>query len=90
MPLKIQDFKEPTEHPFGMLDGYQRAFEKESVLMLILLANVKAGKFEPVKTRYTHPTMVEDGLLEEIGGGYFLTPKAIGLLYSVYHRGDHE
>lgn len=86
MPILISEFKEPTVHPFGMLDGYKNAFEKESVLFFIFNQNFRGGVFEPVKTKHDHPAMVEDGLLKKTGDQYELTQKAIGLLYSVYHK----
>jgi hypothetical protein len=42
----------------------------------------------PIQTKYSHPTMVSDGLLEEAWGNtYRLTTKAIGLLYVHYGKG---
>lgn len=43
MPILISEFKEPTVHPFGMLDGYKNAFEKESVLFFIFNQNFRGG-----------------------------------------------
>lgn len=88
--LKIEDFQEPKIHPYEMLRGYNNASEKESLLAFILGENIKSSKFEPVKTKYSHPTMVEDGLLidnsTDTEHKYSLTKKSIGLLYSVYGK----
>ncbi len=84
--MQVTDFVMPDKHPFGMLQGYQHAAEKESVLAIILRECVQAGDFIPIKTVHEHPTMVSDGLLEEVDGKYKLTKKAIGLLYSQYAR----
>jgi len=86
MAITISDFNTPKDHPWGMLQGHDKAAEKESVLAAILLACVEAGGFIPVGTRYKHPSMVSDGLLDETPEGYTLTKKSIGLLYSVYGK----
>lgn len=86
MAITISDFHRPADRPWGMLQGYERAAEKESVLATILLACIEAGDFVPVGTRYKHPSMVSDGLLEETTEGYKLTKKSIGLLYSIYGK----
>ena len=65
--MDISNFEKPTQHPYGMLSGYQRANEKESVLAFILSECINAGTFTAVKTRYAHPSMVADGLLREEG-----------------------
>lgn len=83
-----KDFIRPDKHPFGILVGYQNAFEKESVLSLIFRNAWKNDNlYEACKTIHEHPTMVEDGLLEEVEPRlYRLTTKSIGLLFSVYGR----
>ena len=84
--MNISDFRVPTEHPYNMLEGYQAAFEKEGVLAWILRACIESDCFQAVETKHSHPTMVEDGLLEKVAPKkYLLTEKAKGLLYSVYH-----
>lgn len=82
--MNINQFNKPTEHPYGMLSGYQNASEKEALLAFILAKCIDAGDFIPVKIKYNHNTMVEDGLLAEDSDGYRLTKLSIGLLYSVY------
>ena len=83
--MDISDFKMPEAHPFNMLEGYKRAYEKESVLALILIRCIKAGGIIPVQMAHNHPTMVKDGLLEKVANReYELTEKALGLLYSQY------
>lgn len=83
--MDIKSFVKPEEHPGGICRGYDNAYEKESVLAFILSQCVEAGGFGPVETKYAHPTMVSDGLLEEVSERrYKLTKKSIGLLYGVY------
>lgn len=83
--MQISDFVMPTEHPMGMLSAYSEAYQKEGVLAFILGKCIESGGFVPVKTKYEHPAMVADGLLERTGDfEYKLTKKAIGLLYSHY------
>ena len=86
--LTIDNFNEPTEHPYELLQGYSQAGEKETVLMLLLQYCYAEGDLYAAKEfQYSHPTMVEDGLLEEVGERtYKLTKKSIGLLYSVYGK----
>ena len=68
MSLTIADFNEPTEHPYQMLEAYQNASQKESVLAYILSECIKEGDIAaPVQTVYSHPTMVSDGLLGQSG-----------------------
>lgn len=86
MALTVNDFNKPTARPWNMLQGYEHAAEKENVLAMILTACIEAGDFIPVGTRYKHPSMVSDGLLDETPEGYTLTTKSIGLLYSVYGK----
>lgn len=87
--MKTTDFEYPEQHPYGMLYGYQNASQKESVLAIILRQCIEAGEFVAVETTHSHPAMVEDGLLEEVADRkYKLTTRAIGLLYSVYGKGE--
>jgi hypothetical protein len=83
-----KDFVRPDKHPFDMLDGYRNAYEKESVLLLIFRNAWKSDNIsQPCETQHEHPSMVEDGLLEEVEPHFYrLTTKSIGLLYSVYGR----
>lgn len=85
--MQHTDFKQgELEHPYGMLQGYTNASEKETILALLLEYCTSVGDLNASKKfTYFHPTMVEDGLLEETGEKeYRLTKKALGLLYSVY------
>jgi hypothetical protein len=85
--MNISDFNMPTTHPFGMCTGYDNANEKEHMLSVILSRCVQAGAFIPVETKYSHPTMVTDGLLKEVGERtYELTRKAKGMLYAYYGK----
>lgn len=84
--MDITLFSKPETQPYGMLGTSANAYQKEQLLAWFLSKCIEAGAFGTVKTKYTHPTMVEDGLLEEVEGGYKLTIKAIGLLYSVYGK----
>lgn len=84
--MQISDFIEPKVHPYGMLQGYSHASEKETILMLLLRYCVAEGDLTAARElAHSHPTMVTDGLLEEVGEKcYKLTKKSLGLLYSVY------
>ena len=85
--MNIKDFAEPKQHPFCLLSSYKDAYEKEGMLAFILGECVKAGSFCAIATKYDHPDMVNDGLLEKAGDkSYKLTTKSIGLLYSVYGK----
>jgi len=85
--ISINEFKDPEVHPYGMLQGYTNANEKESLLCFLLGKCIEANAWVAVTTKYSHPTMVEDGLLEMVGiSQYLLTEKAKGLLYTVYHK----
>lgn len=84
--MNTNDFKKPDAHPYGLLSGYTNASEKENVLAWMLVDCIEKGSLETVHdSKHSHPTMVEDGLLEEVSERkYKLTKKSIGLLYSVY------
>ena len=86
--LTANDFGPVTQHPYGMLEGYQNASEKESTLAFILSEALKAGDLNTaVNTTHNHPDMVGYGLLIEVSEReYRLSKKAIGLLYSVYGK----
>jgi len=83
--MNVTDFKTPDSHPWGMLEAFKNASQKESVLSFILTKCIEAGEWIPVPTKYEHPTMVSDGLLEQVEEKtYSLTVKSKGLLYSFY------
>lgn len=86
--LTIDNFEVPTQHPYGMLQGYSHASEKEQILALLLTwCHTENDLLASKEFIHSHPTMVEDGLLEEVAERtYKLTKKSIGLLYSVYGR----
>jgi hypothetical protein len=89
--LEISDFVEPKSHPFGMLEGYTNASEKEDTLAWILAKSIEMGGFGPVVTNWDHTDMVNDGLLIHLRDKeYTLTKKAKGLLYSVYYKEEEE
>jgi len=85
--LTTADFNPVDHHPYGLLDGYEHAYEKEGVLALLLSAALTAGNLRaPYKTLFSHPELVRDGLLVSTeDGGYCLTTKAIDLLYYVVY-----
>ena len=85
--MNTTNFNKPEKHPCGMLSGYRNASEKEGLLCFILSECTDAGEFKEVKTKYSHKSMVQDGLLEEVREKtYKLTKKSKGLLYSVYGK----
>ena len=88
--LNINNFEIPTQHPYGMLQGYSHASEKEEVLASLLIwGHTKNDLFAPKEFIHSHPTMVKDGLLEQVKGTtYKLTTKSVKLLYSVYGKGS--
>ncbi len=90
--MRVELFNTPDRHPYGMLEGYKNAAEKESVLALILKKCIEVSSLtNPVITVHLHPAMVEDGLLEEAGDRqYKLTKKAIGLLWAYYGKEDSQ
>jgi hypothetical protein len=89
--LEVEDFDNPKEHPFGMLQGYVNASEKEDTLAWILAKSIEMGGFGPVVCNWDHTDMVNDGLLIHLKDKeYTLTKKAKGLLYSIYYKVDEE
>lgn len=89
--MDINQFEKPSANPWGMLENYTNASQKESVLVFILTKCIEAGEFVPIETKHSHPTMVKDGLLEEVDERrYKLTKKAIGLLYGYYGKPTPE
>ena len=85
--MNVTDFSTPDLHPWGMLEAFNNASQKESVLRFILTKCIEAGEWVSVPTKYEHPTMVSDGLLEQVQEKtYSLTIKSKGLLYSFYGR----
>ena len=87
--LKITDFNEPEEHPFGMLRGYTHPIEKERVLAWMLCQCINASNLDlEIRTQHNHSTMVNDELLERVDIlRYKLTTKSIGLLFAWYGKG---
>lgn len=85
--IRLETFRDPEGHPAGMLDGCSRAFEKESLLTILLSECIKAGDWLPVKVDRRHSSMEEDGLLYYAGHGeYVLSRKAKGLLYAIFGK----
>ncbi len=86
--ISITAFNKPAAPPIEMLTGYRAGYEKETTLGQILITCIENQDLAcAVTTKYEHPTMVEDGLLEKVGDyQYRLTAKAIELLYSVYGK----
>lgn len=86
--LTIKDFKEPNEHPFGMLKEFDNASEKERLLVFMLCQCIKADDIDAVvNTKFTHPTMVADGLLIKVDNDdfkYKLSDKSKEKLYGFF------
>jgi len=81
--FKIEDFKEYTNYPMGLCSNYSSASEKENMLAYILSKVIEANDLNfIVKTKHLHPTMVSDGLLEEVDKfRYKLTYKSLVMIY---------
>ena len=88
MSLTIDDFVKPEAHPYGLLEGYRQAFEKENVLAIALKKCIELNAINATfETIHNHPTMVNDGLLTKVSDRrYCLTRKSIGLLFSRYGK----
>jgi hypothetical protein len=87
--MKPQDFNTPKQHPFGMLAGLglSHTSECESMLAWILIKCIKQNSWDAVATAHSHPSLMQAGLVEQIGDRmYKLTTKAKGLLYSHYGK----
>lgn len=86
--MNITDFEVPKEHPYGMLEDFhlEHTYEAESLLVWILKQCIEAGEFTSIRTKLRHPRLVEVGLLAEAKDGYWLTRKAIGLLWAYYGK----
>lgn len=86
--MKTQDFNRPDRHPQGMLRGYPHSSAKESMLLWMLIKSQQQGSFEqPIVTKFEHPQMVEEGLLERVGWrSYRLTEKAQILLHAHFGK----
>lgn len=84
MPLIIEDFENYTNYPTGLCSGFKQGFEKENMLAFMLGKAIEAKDLNTViDTDHTHPTMVQDGLLEEVGAKqYKLTTKSLSLIYA--------
>ena len=86
--MKIEDFIYPQDHPWRMLEGIPHAIEKEQTMRWMLERCFEANDIDTVvRTNYTHPGLVEEGLLEEVGFQlYKLTRRGKGILYSYYGK----
>ena len=84
--MDISDFSNPTEHPWGMLEGTKDAYEKEGNLAWFLMRCIQAGDiYVAIQTRLEHYDLVHLGLANREGPClYTLTEKAVGLLYAYY------
>lgn len=87
MPLTIEDFEVPVKHPFGMLRGHERAYEKEKFLAWMLKQSIKRGGFLPIKTVGNEDHLVPELLLKVGEQEYRLSEKSIRLLYVHYGKG---
>lgn len=92
MGLSISDFTSPIQHPYGMLDGYPHAVEKESTLSCMLKIAVDWGDlYAALPTLSRHTDMVADGLLEYVSdNSYRFTHKAIGLLWIYFGKEERQ
>lgn len=86
--MNVTMFNRPDRHPQGMLRGYRHHKEKESMLLWMLIKSQQQGSFDkPIETRFEHPQMVEEGLLERVGWrSYRLTEKALILLHAHFGK----
>ena len=85
--LKPSDYHKPDRHPFGMLAGQRLSHtsEAEWLLTWMLVQCQEKGSWAIISTDYTHPGLVDAGLLEEVGDRqYRLTRLSRGLLYAYY------
>ena len=83
--MTVNDFNKPDAHPWGMLEAFTNASQKERMLVFILTKCIEAGDWIPVASKFEHDSMVSDGLLEQVEEKtYSLTVKAKGLLYAFY------
>lgn len=86
---KIEDYTEPQEHPYKMLEDCSQAFEKEKMLVFMITKCIEANDIDHVvETKFNHPTMVTDGLMEVCGDAYHykLTEKSKKLLFKYYGK----
>jgi hypothetical protein len=82
-----QEFTKPDNHPFGMLQGFANASQKESLLAWMLSQCIEAGDWIDIPCKHDHSAMVAEGLLEQTGERiYRLTKKSKGLLYAHYGK----
>ena len=83
MALEINDFKNYTDYPMGLCKNFRDGSQKENMLAYMLSKTIEADNMEAVvETEHTHPTMVQDGLLEEVAPKqYKITLKAYALIY---------
>lgn len=86
--MNTDNFESPNKHPYGMLDGYNHAYEKESLLAYMLVKCLQEQDlYAQIKLNYNHPDMVNEGLLTDCGDNFYqLTKKSISLLYAVYGK----
>ena len=86
--MNTDSFEIPNKHPYGMLDGYDYAYEKESLLAYMLVKSLQEQNlYAKVKLNCNHSDMVKDGLLYDYGDNvYQLTKKSVGMLYGVYGK----
>jgi len=86
--MNIDNFETPNKHPYGMLDGYNHAYEKERNLVYMLIKCLQEQDiYAKIKFNCNHSDMVNEGLLTDCGDNvYQLTKKSVGLLYSVYGK----
>ena len=84
--MEISNFGNPTEHPWGMLEGTKDAYEKEATLAWFLMQCIQAGDIHAaIQTCLEHYGLVNHGLVNREGSClYSLTKKAVGLLYAYY------
>jgi hypothetical protein len=83
--MQITDFNKPDRHPFGMMQGYKQAAEKEQILTWLLNQCVDAGEWVTIGGECD--ALVADGFLTDHGDNiYCLTNKAKGYLYAYFGK----
>lgn len=88
MSLSVKDFKKPTSHPFGMMEGERHASEKEGFMAWFLGQCIKAGDIDAaIKTKNNEDYMEGLGYLVKVSKQtYRLTTKSKGLLFAHYGK----
>ena len=88
--LSVNDYIKSTEHPFGMLKGFEHASEKEAFMAWCLIQCIEAKDLNvDIKTPNNEDYMCENPIKLLLKTGkqtYRLAIKAKGLLYTYYGK----